>query len=209
MPKSQVAIIAKPGPEPGPGVQSKFTTALLRYAAKVPPSKVTPSQAVPGPIPEAAARNITQAAARKAALAAGSLALPVGPLGWLTVLPEMVAVWKIQSQMVADLAALQGQSAGLTPTHMLYCLFKHSAAQAVRDLGVRVGERLVFKQGSLKLVQAVALALGKNITQRAIGKSASRWLPLVGAMGVGAYAYYDTVQVAKTTAALLQSLEVG
>ena len=208
MPKSQVAATAKHGPEHGPGAPSIFTNAPLRYAAKVPPSKVTPSQAKPGSAPDAAARSITQAAARKAALAAGSLALPVGPLGWLTVLPEMVAVWKIQSQMVADLAALHGQSARLTPTHMLYCLFKHSAAQAVRDLGVRVGERLVVKQGSVKLVQAVALGLGKNLTQRAIGKSASRWLPLVGAMGVGAYAYYDTVQVAKTAAVLLQSLEV-
>ena len=200
MPKSQIAKS-----EPRPSVPSKLANAILNYAAKVPLSKVTPNRS-PYADPDSVARSITQAAARKAALAAGSLALPVGPLGWLTVLPEMVAVWKIQSQMVADLAALQGQSAGLTPTHMLYCLFKHSAAQAVRDLGVRVGERLVFKQGSLKLVQAVALALGKNITQRAIGKSASRWLPLVGAMGVGAYAYYDTVQVAKTADELFRQL---
>ena len=200
MPKNQIAK-----PELGPKVPSKLTNAILNYAAKVPLSTVMPSQSA-NLDSGTAARSITQAAARKAALAAGSLALPVGPLGWLTVLPEMVAVWKIQSQMVADLAALQGQSASLTPTHMLYCLFKHSAAQAVRDLGVRVGERLVVKQGSVKLVQAVAWGLGKNLTQRAIGKSASRWLPLVGALGVGAYAYYDTVQVAKTAAELFRQL---
>jgi hypothetical protein len=29
-------------------------------------------------------------------------------------------------------------------------------------------------------------------------KGASRLMPLVGAVGVGAYAYYDTTQVAKT-----------
>ena len=203
MPKSQIAKS-----EPRPSVPSKLTNAILNYAAKVPLSKVTPNRSPDADADtDTAAHSITQSAARKAALAAGSLALPVGPLGWLTVLPEMVAVWKIQSQMVADLAALHSQSASLTSTHMLYCLFKHSAAQAVRDLGVRAGERLVFKQGSLKLMQAVALGLGKNITQRAIGKRASRWLPLVGAVGVGAYAYYDTVQVAKTAAALLQEIK--
>ena len=61
--------------------------------------------------------------------AAGTLALPPGPLGWLTILPEMLAVWKIQSQMVADIAALYGQKSTLTEEQMVYCLFRHSAAQ--------------------------------------------------------------------------------
>jgi len=58
---------------------------------------------------------------------AGTLALPPGPLGWMTILPEMVGVWKIQAQMVADIAALYGKTATLTQEQMLYCLFKHTA----------------------------------------------------------------------------------
>ena len=38
-----------------------------------------------------------------------------------------------------------------------------------------------------------------RITRHAIGKGVSRWFPIVGALGVGAYAYYDTGQVARTT----------
>ena len=37
-----------------------------------------------------------------------------------------------------------------------------------------------------------------NLTRAAIGKGVSRWLPIIGAVGVGAYAYYDTRQVART-----------
>ena len=39
---------------------------------------------------------------------------------------------------------------------------------------------------------------------KSILTSMSRWLPVVGAMGVGAYAYYDTRQVAKTAVALFE-----
>ena len=31
-----------------------------------------------------------------------------------------------------------------------------------------------------------------------MGSGASRWLPVIGAVGVGAYAYWDTSRVAKT-----------
>jgi hypothetical protein len=45
--------------------------------------------------PDARARAIARNAARKAAAVAATLALPPGPLGWLTVLPELYAIWKI------------------------------------------------------------------------------------------------------------------
>ena len=56
--------------------------------------------------PAQRARVIARSVSRKAAVTAGSLALPPGPLGWLTVLPELVAVWKLQAQMVADIAGV-------------------------------------------------------------------------------------------------------
>jgi hypothetical protein len=43
-----------------------------------------------------------------------------------------------------------------------------------------------------------------TITQHAIGTGVSRWLPVIGAVGVGAYAYYDTGQVARTAIELFE-----
>lgn len=172
---------------------------ILDLAAHIPDSRKSESIH-----PKEAARHLASSAATKAALAAGSLALPVGALGWLTIVPEMLAIWKIQAQMVADIAAFYGKSSLLTQEHMLYCLFRHSAAQAVRDLVVRAGERLLVRAASLQLMQAIAGKIGVKISQQVLGKSLSRWLPVIGAVGVGGYAYYDTSQVAATAIALFE-----
>jgi len=180
-------------------VASKVAAAILGFIGDIPLSKQAASQS-----PADRVRNIANGSAVKASTFAGTLALPPGPLGWLTILPEMVVVWKIQSQMVADIAALYGKSATLSQEQMLYCLFKHSAAQAVRDLVIRVGERVLVKRVSLRVMQSVAQRVGVKVTQRAISKGLSRWLPVIGALGVGAYAYYDTAQVARTAIELFE-----
>jgi hypothetical protein len=150
------------------------------------------------------ARVIANSAAARAAMTAGSLALPPGPLGWLTILPELVVVWRIQAQMVADIAGIYGKEAYLRREQMLYCLFRHTAAQAARDLIVRVGERYLVQRVSLRTLQSVSERVGIRVTQQAIGKGISRWLPVIGALGVGAYAYYDTGQVARTATELFK-----
>ncbi len=158
--------------------------------------------------PRVAAGKAIEAAAGKAALAAGALALPVGPLGWATIAPEMMAVWQIQRQLVADIAALYGRSAALGPTQMMWCLFRHTAAQALRDLGVRVGERVIVRPAAQALLQRAAAAIGMQLGRQAAGRVVSRWMPLVGAAGVGAYAYWDTRQVGRAALQLFEQEQV-
>jgi hypothetical protein len=154
--------------------------------------------------PLARARSIASNAALKASIVSGSLALPPGPAGIITILPDLVTVWKIQAQLVADVAGAFGKQATLTREQMLYCLFRHAAAQAVRDLVARLGERILIRRVTLRAFQAIARKVGVKVTQRVIAKSVARWLPIVGALGVGAYAYYDTAQVAATAIDLFQ-----
>lgn len=154
--------------------------------------------------PRNRAREITNAAATKAALTAGGLALPVGPLGWLTILPELIAVWRIQAQMVADISRIYGRRTTLTREQMMYCLFRHAASQGVRDLVVQVGERMLIQRTTVGVLQAVARRIGVRVTQREVAKGVVKWLPFVGALGVGAYAYYDTAQVSRTAVELFE-----
>jgi hypothetical protein len=186
-------------PDQGQEAGSRVGNALLDFIAAPPRSKLDKSDN-----PEAAARAKANAAAAAAALAAGALSLPPGPAGWLTILPEMVGVWKIQAQLVADIAALYGHRATLTEEQMIYCLFKHTAAQAVRDLVVRAGERALVQRVTVKALQIIAKRIGIKVSQQTIGKGLARWLPIVGAVGVGAYAYYDTAQVAATAIGLFK-----
>ena len=172
---------------------SRVARAILRVLGNMPKTHRHASSR-----PEQAARELANAAAAKAALISGGLALPPGPWGWLTILPDLIAIWKLQSQMVADIAALYGKSATLSKEQLLYCLFRHAAAQAVRDLVVRAGERVIVRRATLRALQTAAERIGVKVTQRAVGSAVSRWIPILGAVGVGAYAYYDTSQVART-----------
>lgn len=167
--------------------------ALLDLVIRIPNSR---EHAVEHP--QARAQALARSASRQASLVASSMALPPGLWGWLTVLPELIAVWKLQTQMVSDIAAVYGKSAAMGREQMMYCLFKHVSAQLFRDVVTRVGERVLVQKASSALVQSMIKKLGLTITQGLVGKSASRFLPIIGAVGVGAYAYYDTSQVAKT-----------
>ena len=153
--------------------------------------------------PDRAADEIARAAARQAAILSGSLALPPGPLGMVTVLPDLYLIWKTQRQMVADIFGLYGRAAELSRSHMLYCLFRHAASQVMRDFVVRTGQRIVIEQLSGGAIKHVAGKVGVASASVSRGAPRSRWVPLAGAAAVGAYAYWDTLQVAKTARRLL------
>jgi len=197
MPGNELAKIQK---DPSATQLTRLHRAVDKLIATIPETDERTSKD-----PLARARAIANSAAAKAAIVSGGLALPPGPLGLLTILPDLVAIWKIQAQMVADIAGTFGKAAFLTREQMLYCLFKHAAAQLVRDLVARVGERVLIRQASLHTMEKLIGRISVKISQRMIGESISRWLPLVGAIGVGAYAYYDTAQVAKTAIELFAS----
>ena len=148
--------------------------------------------------PDVRCRAIIRGAALKAAGISGTLALPPGPWGMLTVLPDLVAIWKIQAQMVADIAGAYGQTALLSPEQMLYCLFRQTAGQTVRDLVVRIGDRLAIRRVPQRVLRRALRQVGLKVAQRLAGRTASRWLPVVGALGVAAYAYRDTRRAGQT-----------
>ncbi len=177
--------------------------AIEDIVARVPASREHAVDA-----PAAAARKLARKAAARAAALSGALALPPGVLGMLTVLPDLIAIWRIQAQMVSDIAGLYGKDMQLTRTHMLYCLFRHAASQLARDVAVRAGERFVIQQLSGGALRSVLTSIGMSVAQRVAGTTASRWLPVVGAAAVAGYAYFDTLQVAKTAMRMLEGVIV-
>jgi hypothetical protein len=182
-----------------PTSESVLTDAVLELVLHIPESsEATLAQ------PAQRAHAISRAAARNASLISGSLSLPPGLLGWLTVVPELIGIWKLQAQMVSDIAAVYGKRKTLGREQMVYCLFKHVSAQLFRDVVVRIGERVVIQQTSLKFLQNLAKTIGVQVSKTVISKGAARFVPLLGAVTVGAYAYFDTVQVAKTAVDLFE-----
>ncbi len=128
--KRQTQIVSSEGNDP----LSAMYPALERFISNVPKTAERKSDD-----PVVRARAIANTAAAKAALISGGLAIPPGPFGLLTVIPDLIAIWKLQAQMVADIAGCFGKASLLTREQMVYCLFRHAAAQLVRDLVTRVG----------------------------------------------------------------------
>jgi hypothetical protein len=119
------------------------------------------------------------------------------------VLPDLYLIWNTQRQMVADIFAVYGRTAELSRTHMLYCLFRHAASQVLRDVVVRSGQRFVVQQFGTRTLSSLAGRVGAAVSRRVAGRAASRWVPIAGAAAVSVYAYWDTLQVAKTAQRLL------
>lgn len=161
-------------------------------------------------------KEITQKACAKAAAVSGGLALPVGPLGMLTVLPDLVIVWRIQSQMVVDIAAAFGHKKPLTEEDLMTCLFRHVAGTAVREYersipieheeksGKSVLDLLdrFTRSGSRDVAVRVGKQIGQVVLERVAKRTASRIVPLAGAAIVSAYAAMDTKEVARTAVEL-------
>jgi hypothetical protein len=129
---------------------------------------------------------IVKAAAIKAAALSGGLALPPGPLGILTIIPDLLGIWKIHNQMVADVAGAYGRQARLSQEQMMRCLFKHAACQLARDVVVRLVERALVRRASLCLLQRIGV-------------------PILGAVAVAAFTYFDTLRVGKRAIVLFGS----
>jgi hypothetical protein len=190
---------ATPEAAPPKRVADRIAAALLELVSQVPSSGEKASAS-----PRERARALVLQASAKAAMVSGTLALPPGPLGMLTLLPDLLAIWNIQRQLVSDIAATYRKSAQLGSSEMIYCLFRHAATQAVKDVVVRAGERFLVRHGTLGLMQRVLRRVGISVTQRTAGRALARWLPVVGAVGIGGYAFYDTAQVGKTAIAFFE-----
>lgn len=190
--------------EPAAIAHSPITQAILDVVANIPDTDERKSRN-----PADQARHLASTAATKAGLAAGGMAFIPGPAGMLTIIPELITVWRLQTQMVSDIAAAYGQKSKLTREQMLYCLFKATAAKAVAELVAIIGQRVLIRRPTLRVLQSIAQRVGIKVTQKFLGKGIARWIPFVGALGVGAYTYYETGQVAQTTIDLFEkSIEV-
>ena len=185
--------------------------AILNLVADIPASKLRAAEGTGKSLLAPAARidSLVEAASWRAAGVAGTLALPAGPLGILTILPSLYSIWKIQAQLVADIAAVHGKSGHLVRESMLYCLFKHGAASALSETVVQAGSRLFIRRVSFDGLVLVAERLGIALSEAALKQFAGRLVPIVGAVAVGAFAKEDTRRVGATARAFFeQNIEI-
>ena len=119
-------------------LKDKLSALLFELITDIPESLHAPSENSDEKI-----KHLIRKAARNAAIVSATLSVPAGVTGVLTSIPDIAAIWRIQAQLVSDIAATYGKFAMLSREAMVWCLFRHSAAQFLRDIAVRTGSRIV------------------------------------------------------------------
>ena len=182
-------------------IKEKLSTLLFELITDIPESLYSPNENADDKI-----NKLIRQAAIKASAVSATLSVPAGFTGVLTSIPDIAAIWRIQAQLVSDIAATYGKFAQLSREAMVWCLFRHSAAQLVRDIAVRTGSRIVVQKLSLAALEVLLKKIGLKISTKILGKIALRAIPAIGAIGNGAYSFYDTYEVGKTAAAYFKAL---
>lgn len=175
------------------------TPGLVAHALHALVSQIPTSTEKPADVPALRAQALARSAALRAGALSGGFTLPPGPFALATVLPDLLAVWRIQQQLVADIAATFGRSDALTRETMLVCLFKHGGAAITPHLlsRNRKNDAVVVHRIASRALHQLLEKIAVRVGQRIAARSVSRWVPLLGAVGAGAYAYYDTTHVAR------------
>ncbi|SHL39578.1 EcsC protein family protein [Fibrobacter sp. UWT2] len=182
-------------------IKEKLSALLFELITDIPESLHAPTENSDEKI-----NKLIRQAAVKASLVSATLSVPAGVTGVLTSIPDIAAIWRIQAQLVSDIAATYGKFAQLSREAMVWCLFRHSAAQLVRDIAVRTGSRIVVQKVSFAVLETLLKKIGLKVSTKFLGRAALRAIPAIGAIGNGAYSFYDTTEVGKTAAAYFKAL---
>ncbi|EOQ96487.1 hypothetical protein LEP1GSC195_3504 [Leptospira wolbachii serovar Codice str. CDC] len=148
--------------------------------------------------PDHLIQELVQNASFKSGLVSATCSLPPGPLGILSILPELLFMYRIQGHLILDIAALYGKEVQVTKELLLYCLFKHGGAHVFRKIIEESSLKILIRPTTVKVFQTMLEKLGLLISKSIIRKQFARWIPIGGAIVTGTFAYYDTKRVGKT-----------
>lgn len=180
-------------------IVGQLAGALQQALGEPPVPNVAPGtnvDAIPG---------LVRKASLQTASISASLALPGGITGLLTLIPEILAIWKIQAQLIANIAFIHGKDSRVTKEQMLWCMF--------RQVGYSFVKEFVFQQGSTFIVRRLHDAAWQQALQKVglglVQKYGTRWLgkiiPIAGTVSAGTLSYYDTRRAARRAEELYAS----
>ena len=113
---------------------SWFSDLLMTFAPDKPVVNGTPAE-------------MTRTASWKAFGISTAAAIPPGPLGWATIIPEMLTVTKIQINLIYSIAAFHKKESQMNQT-LLMLIFANEA-------GIETGRSIVKKYGSKVVIKKV------------------------------------------------------
>ncbi len=133
---------------------------------------------------------------------AGAAGLVPGPWGMLAAVPEILAVIRNQTQMIFDLGVAYGQHRYLRSELVVGILLSSMGSGGGSLIAVQ-GGKLLVRRASLRVMQRVVAMLGGKVTQQLLKSMVGKWLPVVGAAAMAAWARYTTKKLGERACEML------
>lgn len=146
---------------------------------------------------------ITSKWANTNAMIAGAAGLVPGPWGMLAAVPEIIAVIRNQSKMIFDLCVALGKHQHIRAELVIGVLMSSMGSGGTSLIAVQ-GGKLLVKRASLRVMQKVIAMLGGKVTQQLLKSMVGKWLPVVGAAAMAAWARYSTKKLGEKAVELLK-----
>ena len=179
-------------------LQARVIMGLQKTLTEPPVPNVSPHQTT-----EEVPQLIRKAALQTSSISA-TLAIPGGFTGLISVLPEIFAIWRIQAQLIANIAFLHGKSSLITKEQMLWCMFRQFGYGVLKEFVFQRGSAMVVKKMQSGAFNKLLQKLGVNIAYKQGGKWLGKFIPLAGSLSAGALSYYDTQNVGRRAEKLYQ-----
>jgi hypothetical protein len=160
-----------------------FADLLMKFA----PTEVE----VTGETPE----EMTSSASWKTFGISTAAALPPGPFGLATILPELMAVTKIQMNLIYAIAAYHKKEGKLNSTLVLLIFANEAGVEVGKAVAKQMGAKLIIKTLGSRSIRAIAQKIGIKITARITQKAVGRWIPFVLAPIFGAFSKAMTTRI--------------
>jgi len=150
--------------------------------------------------------NGAQSIVKEYTLKCGSVSfvagLPPGPWGMLTIIPDIVMVLRLQTEMLAKLSVAFNKEKVVSKELVLYMLFQGVGAAGISFVTVKVGQ-LIVKRASTRIIQRMVAMLGGRILQRAVARAAARYIPIIGPSVMAGWVGYMTRKIGNVAIDLL------
>ena len=140
--------------------------------------------------------------ARKAFWVSTALSAPWGPVGLATVLPEIVAIMKIQLGLIHKIANYFERQEALRPEVILF-LFAHALGltfgpQIFRTAGTAVAIKSLGRPLVGRIARKIGMEVALKISRRAVG----RWVPVLLAPLFGWFSLRMTERIGRRAVCL-------
>lgn len=155
-----------------------------------------------GPPPVADMDAIIANSANLNAAVAGGVSLIPGPWGMAAAVPEVVLILRNQVAMICDLIAAAGKPGIISKELVLGILLSSSGIVGIGLLTIH-GGKVVIRRASLRVLQKIIVLLGGRVTQQLLKSMISKWLPVVGAVAMAAWARVSTKRLGEQAKSIL------